>query len=259
MACLESPKALGGKKVSSRSGPTSAASAHPQAPGPATCPLGATFPFSHTHSPLLRPPSSCGPAPKTPGVHLQPWGDGTELGGWHLGGGPAGAECPSLSDFQCLDGCPGWVGESWVGGDPSSDSLSMPGLALGGGGGGRGELPLPSPTHPPLFLPFSVFSKELSFPAFLSGLSPNYFLPMPFSSLSVSLLPMTRGLTSVRPGDLGLGSALDPPSSSQPSQPWPSPSSPLRRILGAESLLHAEVEAQKQSGRRGSTDFIAMR
>lgn len=169
------------------------------------------------------------------------------------------AQCPRLSGFQCLDGCPGWVEESWVGAThPLTPSLyARPCLGGRAGGGGR-CLCLP-PTHPTLFIAFSVFSKELSFPAFLSGLSPDYFLPMPFSSISVLRLPMTRGPTSVRPGGLGLGSALDPPSSFQPSQPWPTLSFPRLGILGAKSHLYPEGEEQKQPGGRENTDFIAMR
>lgn len=60
-------------------------------------------------------------------------------------GGPAVAQCPRLSGFQCLDGCPGWVEESWVGAThPLTPSLyARP--CLGGRGWGRREVPLPPP------------------------------------------------------------------------------------------------------------------
>lgn len=90
----------------------------------------------------------------------------------------------------------------------------MPSLALdigeGRGGRGRGALPFAFPQLPPLFTPFSVLSKQIhySFLPFssLQGLQ-TVSSPPPFPSRSSHVPPMTGGLTAVRLGNLGPGSA----------------------------------------------------
>lgn len=110
---------------------------------------------------------------------------------------------------------------------------SMPGPALGGVGRSWGndvENPSPSSTLPTPFTPFSVSSQQIRLSPFLpsfQGSLPIVSSPPPFSSSSVLVPPMRGKLTSVTLGGLGPSSALDPPSSFQPNQPWPTLSSPL--------------------------------